>query len=367
MTIDYGRDHADPVDWQLDPHGEPAWSSWRPLDVGPVLDGMWQAPMPTVGACHTAPGLLYPGRRHDVYSPSEAGKTWLALRVVGDELTAGRAAVFVDFEDDIGGIVGRLSLMGVADDAIRARFAYIRPESPLWAPGEAEVVRQALGDLQPTVVVLDGRTEAMGLHGLKVIDNDDVARYGRVVERPFTEFGAAVLALDHVVKDGDQRGRYGIGGVHKLNGLNGASFNLDNRRPFGRGVIGRSTVRIGKDRPGQLRRHGLPGKDGSVWLADLVVDDTNHHFTDVSLMAPVEVRKAAAEFAPTEFMVKVSEALRKAGKPLSKSGIEERVTGKATTVRSALAHLVDEGFVAEEPGPRGALLHRLVKEFVPDE
>lgn len=59
--------------------------------------------------------------------------------------------------------------------------------------------------------------------------------------------------------------------------------------------------------------------------------------------------------------------MRKAAKPLNKSGIEERVPGKAQHIRSALAALVDEGYVEVETGPRGALMHRLVKPFEEEE
>lgn len=339
------------------------WSTWRPLDVTPVLDGSWQAPTPTVGVCHGAPGLLYPGRRHDVYAESEAGKTWFGLRVVADELSRGNGAVFVDFEDDVGGIVSRLLDMGTPDAALRDRFAYLRPETPLTAPGELVMVRDLLAELRPTVVVLDGRTEGMALHGLSLKDNDEIATYGRLVERPFTDYGAAVLAMDHVVKDREQRGRYALGGVHKLNGLSGAAFVLESRRPFGKGVCGRSTVRVSKDRPAQLRQHGLPGKDGAVWLADLVVDATVSGFVDVALVAPQPAGERERTFRPTELMTLLSKALAAAPGPLSKNALRAAVKGRNDVKDLALELLVAEGFVVVEDGPRRAALHRLVRTF----
>ena len=49
-------------------------------------------------------GLFYPGKVHTVSSESEAGKTWLLLSVVLDELGRSNAVVYVDFEDDEGGM-----------------------------------------------------------------------------------------------------------------------------------------------------------------------------------------------------------------------------------------------------------------------
>lgn len=341
--------------------GDDEWQPrWARVDVGPVLDGTWQPPLPTVGNCHRAPGLLYPGRRHDVYSESEAGKTWLGLRMCADEMAKGNAAVFLDFEDDVGGIVSRLMGMDIPHPQIRDRFAYLRPEGRL-DHAEAEVVRQMLGDLKPTLVVLDGRTEAMAMHGLKLIDNDDVAKYGRTIERPFTLNGRALLALDHVVKDREQRGRYGIGGIHKLNGLNGAAFVLENRAPIGRGVVGRSTLRISKDRPGQLRQYGLPGKE-SVWLADLTIDATTSGYTDVLLVEPQE---RGETFRPTGLMKRISATMASAtgSEFMTQNAILMATTGNREKLTQALNVLIAEGYVERLTTEGGTFRHRYARPF----
>jgi hypothetical protein len=59
----------------------------------------------------------------------------------------------------------------------------------------------------------------MSLHKLKSLDNDDLATFGRLVSRPIAATGAAAVNLDHQPKATDNRGRYALGGVHKLNGL----------------------------------------------------------------------------------------------------------------------------------------------------
>jgi len=343
------------------PPGEdrPARRSWRPVDLGPVLDGTWRRPEPTVGHRDDGKGLFYPGRVHVVAAEAEAGKTWFALAAIAAELALGNACLYLDFEDDEGGIAGRLMTMGCDREAIRKQFAYIRPEDPVGGLGRADL-EEAIADLAPTLAVIDGVTEAMTLHGLELKDNTDVAAFGRMLPRWIAARGPATVALDHVVKDREARGGHAIGGVHKLNGLNGAMYLLENKTPFGVGLTGRSRVLIRKDRPGQLRRHGTPSHDGLVWYADLEVRSHGEDFAETSLPAPAA--GPAGVFRPTAIMTAISNALTAAPAGLSKNAIEGAVTGKATTVRYALELLVSEGYVAvERRGP--ASYHKPVRPF----
>lgn len=334
--------------------------SWSPQDLTAILGGTYEAPQPTVGERNDGIGMFYPGRIHSTVGESEGGKTWFALHTCRVEMERGNNAMFLDFEDDAPGVVGRLLAMGVKPELIRDHFAYIRPESPLTEGWNRTELEQALGDLGPTYVTVDGITEGMAMHGMELKDNTHIAQFGRMILRPIAERGAAVNTLDHVTKDREGRGRYAIGGVHKLNGINGAVYILENRMPFGVGVTGKSTVRIAKDRPGQLRRHALPGKEGMHWFADLTLQSHDETFAEAALEAP---NAPAGPFRPTTLMKKVSTELAAATEPLSVRGVQDRVTGNKEAVRLALARLVDEGFVLVEEGPRRAQLHRLVKPF----
>jgi hypothetical protein len=333
--------------------------SWRPVEMGAVIDGDYAQPTPTVGARSDGVGLLYRGRTHTAVGESEALKTWLADVITVHELARGNACLRIDFEDDAPAIVRRLLTLGADSQALRDRFAYIRPDEALNDTGRDDL-DQALGDLRPVFACLDGVTEGMTMHGLNPLDNVDIAKYGRLLSRRIARHGAAALDLDHVVKDREGRGRYALGGVHKLNAVTGAAFVLESREPFGIGLAGRSTVRIAKDRPGQLKRHGVAGRDRSTWFADLVLISHHADFIEASIDPPVE---RSDTFRPTTIMRRVSDALAKADRPLPKIDVEERVTGKAETVRLALATLVDEHYVTVEVGARGAQLHRLIRPF----
>ena len=166
-----------------DQPGEPR-QSWRPVDLTAILAGTSLPVMPTVGRRDDGAGLFYPGRTHIVAAEAEAGKTWLALAAVAAELGDGHACVFIDFEDDAAATVGRLVTMGVGRPALGpGRFAYIRPDDPVDLFGNKADLVQVLGDLKPALVVLDGVTEAMTMHGLELRDNTDVARFGRLLPR----------------------------------------------------------------------------------------------------------------------------------------------------------------------------------------
>lgn len=339
--------------------------TWRPVDLGPVLDGERQRPQPTVGRRTDKVGLFYPGKVNAVSSETEAGKTWFAVSAAIDEMMDGNRVLYLDFEDDEIAIVDRLLVLGVHRDLIRGRFHYVRPLEPLRGINIVDL-DIALAEIQPTLVIVDGITEAMTLHGLNPLKNDEISTFGQGLLSRLTVTGAAVVCLDHVTKDRENRGRYALGGVHKLNRIDGAAYMLENRTPFGIGVTGRSTIRIAKDRPAQLRRHALPSAGGMHWFGDLVLTSHGDEFAEVEVVPPV-AKSDDDDWRPTALMAKISDAFVHAGQPLTGRGVTDRVQGNAANIRRALAFLVDDGYVTTEGGSRGATLHTLVRPYQPEE
>lgn len=373
----FGPDGEEPPeDWEgaapADTAREPTPRTWAAQDLRSVLDGSYKPPQPSVGRRDDGIGLFYPGRMNSVASESEAGKTWFALIACLQEINDGNHVLYLDFEDDAGGVVGRLLCLGANPADILERFHYVRPEN---SPGPVDLVDlAAVVDYGPTLAIVDGVTEGMSLLGLELKDNTDVAKFGRQLLRPLMNSGAAVVTLDHVVKSAENRGRYSIGGVHKLNGLNGVMYMLENRRPFGIGVTGKSTVRVAKDRPGQIRKNGLSHSSGMHWYADLVVKSESAEFAEAHLYAPMvrdeEDREADEDQKRINGLKRqVLDAVRKAPAALTGKGIEDRVTGKAADIRRAVAGLVDSGQIVAQPGPRNATLHSIPgpPESVPEE
>lgn len=331
--------------------------TWQPVDLAAVLAGTWQPPQPTVGRRSDGRGLFYPGKTHTVVSETEGGKTWLALSAALDEMATGRHVLYLDFEDDQGTVAGRLLTLGASRSTIASHFHYLRPESPLGSGIHADDLHQLLEAHQPTLAVIDGVTEAMTMHGLNPLDNVDAARFGRILPRRLTVAGCAVANLDHVTKSSDSRGRYALGAVHKLNGLDGGAYLLENRSAFGVGLTGRSTIKIAKDRPGQLRAHALPSAGGLHWYGDLVLQSHGEDFAEVAIEPPHE---AGDDFRPTIYMRRIADLLTEKG-PLSQRIICELVRGKTPTIRTALAHLIADGYVTTKTP------HQLLKPYDPKE
>lgn len=333
-------------------------TTWKPIDLREIVAADHVPLQPTVGQRTDGHGLLYRGRTHTMSGESEAKKSWIAQAIAAQELAGGESVAYLDFEDSAEAVTRRMLTLGATRQWLVERFAYIAPQEPITSGRSQLELNAALGDLKPTLIILDGVTEALALHGHSSLDNDDLAKFGRLITRPLAETGAAVLSLDHVVKDSEGRGRYALGGVHKLNGVSGGAFTVENVSRSGEGLAGRSRILIAKDRPGQLRPHALPGTGDRWWYADFTLDTGLPE--PAELVPPVEHTEA---FRPTALMAKVSAALLGAPEPLTTNDITARVRGKAIDVRSAIAALVDAGHVQISTGPRASRLHTLVRPY----
>ncbi len=333
-------------------------SSWLPVDLTAVLNGTDAPMVPTVGERADGQHLLYAGRVNGLYGESESGKTTFAATIAAQELAAGRSVCYIDLEDEPVSVVNRLLVVGADPNDVRARFHYIAPRAAVDPAGQRFIT--SLPDTC-RLVVIDATTELLALLGLSSNDDTDIATMLDAVPRAIARSGPAVLLLDHLVKNRDAQGRYATGSQHKLSGITGAAYLLESINRFTVGRDGLSRLRVTKDRPGQVRAHCLPGKDGIDWAADLVVE----HLTvrPTFTIAPPQRPASDQPPAPTALMQKISETLERVKKPLSKTAITERVQGRATSVREALAALVDAGHVEELSGDRGALLHRLIRPY----
>ncbi|MEX1140985.1 MAG: AAA family ATPase [Thermoleophilaceae bacterium] len=313
-------------------------TSWEPVPLGPILDGDARIPEPDQLDRSDGPCLLYRGKVHQVVAEPEAGKGWLVCRASRDALAAGETVLYIDFEDEAGTLVERSVALGTDPQAIRERFVYIRPDEPLAGPTRQHL--DAALERKPALVVIDGVTEAMTLHGLDLSDNRDIARWLELLPRPAQRSGAAVVLVDHVVKDREARGRYAIGGQHKLAGID-VAYGLDAVEPFGRGRDGLVKVAVHKDRPGHVRTYA----EGNQIALMRLHSDPDTGAVAVTLNPP-DATGDEGEFRPTVLMERISQAVE------VNPGLVTRdiraLSGKATALDQALRLLVAEGFVSVE-------------------
>ena len=210
--FDYLAAVTAPDDEQREP------STWAAIDLTAAVDG-GDVPAPTLLTRTDGTPLLYRGRVHWLQGEPESLKSWLANLGVAQVLEAGGACMWIDFEDDEGGLTARLLALGVPKATLldQQRFRYLRPDEPLYdrhgvaGPGAVDF-DEALRAIAWDLVVVDGVTEAMTLEGLALIDNADVARWMRLIPKRIASVsGAAVAVIDHLTKSREtrlwQRGR----------------------------------------------------------------------------------------------------------------------------------------------------------------
>lgn len=121
-----------------------------------------------------------------------------------------------------------------------------------------EWLRQTLA---PSIVVLDGVTEAFALHGWNINAAEDAARFQKV----FGRFDAASISIDHAGKDAE---RCQVGSQHKRAGLDGAQYEFKALRREGRDGHSIAAVRVTKDRHGSVREFAPDGYIGTIHVAD---------------------------------------------------------------------------------------------------
>lgn len=337
----------------VDQAGPP--TSWDDVDIADVLANGEPDPQPTHLARTDGRMLLYPQAVHSISGEPESGKTWIALLAVRQALEAGEHVLYIDFEDRASRVIGRLLTIGGRPDHLTAQFHYKRPLTAL-----DNLTRGRLDEAarQSTLAVIDGVTEAMTLHGLSLLDNEDAARYLDLLPRHIADLGPAVLQIDHVVKDPEKQGRWAIGASHKLAGLDGAAYTAKVAQAFGKGQLGRCRISVNKDRPGGVREHAVGNLVGEFILDARTPDAT------VAVLEPPDAMQLndAGELRPTHLMERISRYVEITPGVTAK-GIEDVINGKATYVRIAVRTLIAEGYINVVPGPRGAQKHSSIIPF----
>ncbi|WP_235020189.1 bifunctional DNA primase/polymerase [Ruania rhizosphaerae] len=351
--------------------------SWRPINLTPYLDGTWTPDTPTLLTRTDGQPLIYPGKVHDFHGESESGKSLVAQILTADLLQQNRPILYIDFEDDAGPITRRLILLGATPDQITRHLTYVRPEASPYAIAEASEWAALLNNTYELVIV-DGVTDALGQFGGASKDNDDIATWHRMVPRMLTRrTHAAVILIDHVIKNTDTRGRFAIGGQAKMAAIDGASYSVEIKEPIGKGMSGTVTLRIGKDRPGEIRAHcgKYRATDRTQEAAQVHIDSTN---TDQLIRVSIDPPEDNVTdhhhsdddkpFKPTAVMEKLSRILERRGEPMSLRQLhtafkDDGGRARQSMVTDAINLLVDAAHFTEEQGPNRSRLFTSINVY----
>jgi hypothetical protein len=333
-------------------------TTWAPVNLDAVLAGDYLDPPPTMLRRTDGIPLFYAGGVHTVSGESESGKTWLCLLAALQELDAGHDVTFVDFEDRADRVIARLLALGARPQQIRDHFNYIRPDRPLDDTGRHQLAPALTGR---TLVIVDGVTEAMTLHGYDLNSNEDSARFQALLPRWIADHGPAVVMIDHVVKDKEKQDRHAIGAQHKLAGIDGAAYMVKAIQPFARGKRGIAQIIVAKDRPGYVREQAF----GKV-IAEFALDGSLNDVIVVAELTPPGRVSGRTEdgrpFEPSHLMERIS-AYVTANPGLSKKAIEDAMNGRAATKRLALELLVTRGYIGTKAGAKNAIQHHALKPY----
>lgn len=333
-------------------------STWQPIDLTDALTGV-DVPPPTILARTDDICLLYAGRTHGLAGESETCKSWVAQIGSAQVINAGGDVLWIDFEDDDRGVVSRLLALMTSPDVIRTHFVYVRPEEPLrtrdgrWTAGGVDFDK-VLASHPWALIVIDGVTEAMVTEGLDLNSNSDIATWSRMLPKRCANTGAAVAMLDHVTKAPDSRGRYAIGGQHKLAGLTGCQYVFETERPFSRATVepitGVIKISVTKDRPGHVRTYASEGV-----IARMELTSYPDGGVTAKLLAPGE------STAPLDVVLAAHIAEYLDVYPRSsQSSVEKTIKGDNTRIRTTLKAMVEAGWAfVEEKGQ--SKLHTLTE------
>ena len=327
-------------------------SSWypKPLD----LTGEAEEPEPEFLARNDGHRLFYRGKINALLGESESGKTWVALHAVAQSLHLQEKVIYLDFEDSGKGILSRLRALGLEDRHFE-NFTYANPDQNLTLDERIDLI-DALMEIVPELIVVDGVNAAMTLLNLELTSNRDATFFSQQLLKPLALSGACVITIDHVTKSKESRGNYAIGAQAKRADINGAAIMCEVVLPFGRGMSGELTLKVTKDRPGHVRANSKEAKfAGTVQLKSSATGSV-----EMTILAPNGERN---RLRPTHLMEAVSKVLEAAQGALSKNAIEKDVKGKAEWVRVACQVLIDEKYVGVENGARNSLNLRLLKLY----
>ncbi|MBG0853812.1 AAA family ATPase [Streptomyces spinoverrucosus] len=314
--------------------------SWAPVNLDSIWEEAESETQTDVGYLtgDMPLGIFYRGKINGVHAESEAGKSWLACLVAAQEIRAHRHVAYIDFEDDAGSIIRRLKTLGASREDIATYFHYCNPTGPLTDVDEREF--QQLVSLGGSLAIFDGMTESMALEGLNGKEAEDVAAWHAKLTKAFAAAQWAVVVLDHVPHDGNRA----LGSQHKKSAITGVSYFLDPVHPIGKGVIGKSRLRVEKDRPAWVRAHAIPGKTPQHF-ADLVIDfkDKPMPSANVWPARPVEDRGYRPD--PPERLRKAVLGFVQHNPGASLGAIRKGVTGGNGDIDWALEWLIDHAQV----------------------
>lgn len=303
-------------------------------DVAAVVRGEVAPLLATMLTRTDGTSLIYPGLLHWLYGPAGLGKSWIAVTACAQLLNAGGTVGYFDWEGNRMIVGERLRAVGVDPETVEKRFHYYRP-------GNLEPHTRWLAETAEPwhLCIFDGTARALAASGRDEERNPDVLAWMELVLAPITAAGCAVLMLDHVTKDPENR-TMARGAGAKMGEVSGAAWELKAGQPFNRRRAGFVKLIQRKDREGRT------GIDGEVVAEVHITPRQRGDRIDASVRPPQATATDQARLVFMERLSQAVEALNVAnGKRPSTNGVHGVVGGDKARVSELLNELADSGHV----------------------
>lgn len=352
-----------------------------------IITGTYNKTVPTILRRTDGQYLLYAGKLNWMSAPPEALKSFTALLASVQLMQEGKGVVYVDFEDDATTICERLYKVAVGQQIDNAEEQVLTWVSgPLFADGSRDKSKALFSYIAAgrafdmkmrglvlkairkgaQLVVIDGCATAIALAGLNENDNGEVNKWISAVSYPLTNAGAAVVVIDHVVKNavagtGSFANRSPRGAGSKLAAVSGASLSFEVKEAASVYSEGKIEITVTKDRPGRIMVNKRSGRRvAGILMAKPVLEGRE----GLSLtVIPVEEMDELSKQRRYDLIAaeKISELLS-AG-PLSKMEIQAELKERAAntgrpglrtaTVTQGYEWLIENGYASKEVGQDG--------------
>lgn len=321
----------------------------NPLTAHYLTGEGWRSeppPPPPAVAMHLDEGgaVLRENRTYLLTGEAGLGKSFLMLGAAVEVANAGRAAVFLDWEDSRRTALVRVRALrvgvterGLSDDGTAHLF---------YACTVGDTTLPPLPN-DSALVVVDSVSRVMGAMGLDENSATDFLRFVTGIVEPLREAApdAALVLIDHPGHADPKRAR----------GTSAKRPVVDVELTLTMSAAHRRLV-LRKD------RHA----DYTVPVGGAVADVYVHRGEETSAL---HYRESVATFTEdgalrmTVLMEKVSRYLERQGAPVSKRSVVEHVTGRERNLSRAMDTLAAEGYVEATPGPNRAQLLDSLKPY----
>lgn len=259
-----GHQFAAPAD--AEPRAPDRMPRFRPVSLATLINDGVPAPDMLPG------GLLYSGGVHVVSGEPDCGKTTVCLWQALTLLRAGQRVLILDEEGGPEMTAEKLIALGATGEDV-AGLTYVPFPASAWGPGDLAELWALVTATDPAMVLIDSVAAFLARAGLDENSAADVTSWWARVLTPIArEHGAAVVAIDHDVKNGTDS-RFSRGSGAKL-AASDVMIKVKLVQPFSREQNGVLRLDVTKDRRGYLHRawdvQVRTGEDLSLVLSEAV-------------------------------------------------------------------------------------------------